>query len=74
MLTTWVDEDDDANLDNLLYTIEGLKIMKAVEVIKKMIGADDDQNEWTHFYKSLFSSLTFANYLTQNKTEIYLQN
>lgn len=45
MLSSWMEEDDDANLDNLLYTIEGLKIMKAAEVIKKMIGADDDQTE-----------------------------
>lgn len=42
MLSNWMEEDDDANLDNLLYTIEGLKIMKAVEVIKKMVGADDE--------------------------------
>jgi THO complex subunit 1 len=45
MLTTWIDEDDDANLDNLLYTLEGLKMMTAVEVVKKMVAVDDDQNE-----------------------------
>lgn len=45
MLSTWMEEDDDANLDNLLYTIEGLKLMKAVEVVKKMVGGDDDQTE-----------------------------
>lgn len=45
MLTSWSEEDDDADLDNLLYTLEGLKIMKAVEVLKKMIGAEDDQAE-----------------------------
>lgn len=42
MLNSWMEEDDDANLDNLLYTLEGLKIMKAVEAVKKMIGADDE--------------------------------
>lgn len=42
MLNSWIEEDDDANLDNLLYTLEGLKIMKAVDVVKKMIGADED--------------------------------
>lgn len=45
MLSNWMEEDDDANLDNLLYTLEGLKIMKAAEVVKKMIGAEDDQTE-----------------------------
>jgi THO complex subunit 1 len=45
MLTTWMEEDDDANLDNLLYTIEGLKLMKATEVVKKMVGGDDEQTE-----------------------------
>ena len=45
MLNVWMEEDDDANLDNLLYTLEGLKITKAVEVVKKMIGSDDDQAE-----------------------------
>lgn len=45
MLSSWMEEDDDANLDNLLYTLEGLKIMKAVEVVKKMVGSDDDQAE-----------------------------
>ena len=43
MLSSWVEEDDDANLDNLLYTLEGLKIMKAVEVVKKMVGTEDEQ-------------------------------
>lgn len=45
MLTSWMEEDDDASLDNLLYTIEGLKLIKATEVVKKMVGADDDQTE-----------------------------
>lgn len=45
MLSVWIDEDDDANLDNLLYTLEGLKIMKAVEVVKKLIGTDDEPSE-----------------------------
>lgn len=43
MLTVWMDEDDDADLANLLYTLEGLKMMKAVEVVKKMVGNEDDQ-------------------------------
>lgn len=43
MLSIWMAEDDDADLANLLYTLEGLKIMKAVEVVKKMVGSDDDQ-------------------------------
>jgi THO complex subunit 1 len=42
MLANWMTEDDDANLDNLLYTLEGLQIMIAVDVVKKMIGADDE--------------------------------
>lgn len=42
MLKSWMEEDDDANLDNLLYTVEGLKIIKAVEVIKKILGSDDE--------------------------------
>lgn len=45
LLTNWMEEDDDADLDNLLYTLEGLKIMKAVEAVKKMVGNDDDQTE-----------------------------
>ncbi|CRK91806.1 CLUMA_CG005431, isoform A [Clunio marinus] len=45
MLSSWMEEDDDANLDNLLYTIEGLKLEKAVEVVKKMVGSEDDQQE-----------------------------
>lgn len=44
MLINWMEEDD-ANLDNLLYTIEGLNMTKAVEVVKKMVGSDDDQAE-----------------------------
>jgi THO complex subunit 1 len=42
MLENWFEEDDDADLDNLLYTVEGLKLTKAAEVIKKMIGTDDE--------------------------------
>lgn len=45
MLTVWMDEDDDADLENLLYTLEGLKIMKAVDVVKKIVGTEDDQTE-----------------------------
>ena len=46
MLSSWILEDDDANLDNLLYTLEGLKMMEAVEVVKKMLGTtEDDQND-----------------------------
>lgn len=40
MLTIWFEEDDDANLDNLAYTLEGLEILKAAELIKEIIGAD----------------------------------
>jgi THO complex subunit 1 len=42
MLENWFEEDVDADLDNLLYTVEGLKLTKAAEVIKKMIGTDDE--------------------------------
>lgn len=42
MLENWFEEDDDADLDNLLYTVEGLKLTKAAEVIKKIIGTDDE--------------------------------
>jgi Death domain len=42
MLESWFEEDDDADLDNLLYTVEGLKLTKAAEVIKKMIGTEDE--------------------------------
>lgn len=45
MLQNWQEEDDDPNLENLLYTIEGLKMMKAVEVVKKMVGSEDDPAE-----------------------------
>jgi THO complex subunit 1 len=45
MLTCWIEEDDDANLDNLLYTLEGLKMLKAVDVVRKMLGTEDDQTE-----------------------------
>ena len=40
MLVQWFEEDDDANLDNLAYICEGLKILKAAGMIKKMIGSD----------------------------------
>lgn len=45
MLSSWMEEDDDADLDNLLYTLEGLKILKAVEVVKKIVGSEEDQAE-----------------------------
>lgn len=44
MLNIWIGEDEDANLDNLLYTVEGLKMQKAAEIIKKMIG-NEEQSE-----------------------------
>lgn len=47
MLTIWFGEDDDANLDNLAYILEGLQILKAAEVAKKMIVVSviDDTSE-----------------------------
>ena len=49
MLTIWFGEDDDANLDNLAYILEGLQILKAAEVAKKMIVVSviDDTSEWS---------------------------
>jgi hypothetical protein len=40
MLTIWFGEDEDANLDNLAYILEGLKIQKAIEVVKDLLGMD----------------------------------
>lgn len=37
MLIVWFGDDDDANLDNLAYILEGLDILEATEVVKKMI-------------------------------------
>lgn len=34
MLLYWCDNDD-ANIENLIYTLEGLNMMKAVEFLKR---------------------------------------
>lgn len=43
MLVNWFKEDD-ADLDTLLYFVEGLKMVTAVDCLKKMIGKDDDES------------------------------
>ncbi|KAG5671703.1 hypothetical protein PVAND_001886 [Polypedilum vanderplanki] len=41
MLTAWFNDDEDANLENLAYTLEGLEFTKAVTLIKKIIDSDE---------------------------------
>lgn len=43
MIENWFEEDD-ADLDSLLYFVEGLKMAKAVECLKKMIKIEEDDN------------------------------
>lgn len=43
MLVNWFKEDD-ADLETLLYFVEGLKMATAVDCLKKMIGKDDDES------------------------------
>lgn len=43
MLANWFEEDD-ADLDTLLYFIEGLKMASVVDCLKKMIGIEEDEN------------------------------
>lgn len=41
MLTCWFNDDDDASLENLVYTLEGLDFEKAVNLVKKMIESEE---------------------------------
>ncbi|XP_059050716.1 THO complex subunit 1 [Achroia grisella] len=36
MLTLWFDDDEDASVENLLYTMEGLKLLEACEALKNV--------------------------------------
>lgn len=45
MLTFWFQDDEDASLENLLYYLEGMKINKAVEEIKKYVVLPADKTE-----------------------------
>lgn len=37
MLQNWFDEDDDANLDNLAYIMDGLEMIAATDCVKKIL-------------------------------------
>jgi THO complex subunit 1 len=39
MLNSWFKDDEDASLENLAYTLEGLEFSKAVTLVKKIIDA-----------------------------------
>jgi THO complex subunit 1 len=42
MLTDWFAEDDDASLENLAYILEGLELLDATNLVKKMIDVDEN--------------------------------
>lgn len=43
MLSVWFDEDEDGCLENLAYTLEGLEIFDAANLVKKIIGAEEGE-------------------------------
>lgn len=45
MLNIWFDEDDDANLDNLAYMLEGLELVVAAQAIKRMAEPADKMDD-----------------------------
>lgn len=45
MLKIWFDDDIDSSWDNLAYTLEGLKMSVAAEVVKKFIPARQEASE-----------------------------
>lgn len=44
MLSVWFDEDEDGCLENLAYTLEGLEMLDAANIVKRIIDADDNEN------------------------------
>lgn len=45
MLRIWFDEDEDANLDNLAYMLEGLELTVAAEAIKRILEPADKMED-----------------------------
>lgn len=43
MLSVWFEEDEDGCLENLAYTLEGLKIIEAANLVKKIIEMDEGE-------------------------------
>lgn len=45
MLQNWVEEDDDANLDNLAYIMEGLELIAAADCVKRFLEPIDKMDD-----------------------------
>lgn len=44
MLSVWFNDDEDGCLENLAYTLEGLEILDAANIVKKIIESDEGEN------------------------------
>lgn len=45
MLRNWFDEDDDANLDNLAYIMDGLEMVAATDCVKKILESTEKMDD-----------------------------
>lgn len=45
MLQIWFDDDDDANLDNLSYYLEGLDMIAAADCVKRFLEPADKMED-----------------------------